>query len=103
MKINISDDPPSTSNEKLDENGSGAEFSPPPPPVLVCQCGKCPNLAAFSQYKCCQSVAKAKEQCTQKGKTKLGEKKQFENVFLGLDCLSDSPKLDKLLDEVFIN
>ena len=102
MIFHYSDDPPSTSTEKLDGNVSGAESSPPPPPVLVCQCGKCPDLAAFSQYKCCQSVDKAREQCTQKGKNKLVNKEEIWNFTRGLDCLSDILKLDKLLDEVFI-
>ena len=103
MIFHFRDDSPSSSPEELDANFSGSESSPPPPPVLFCQCGKCPDLAAFSQYKFCQSVDKAKEQCTQKGINKLVKKKWFENLLLGLDCFSDSTKLDKRLDEVFIN
>ena len=75
MIFHFRDDSPNTITEELDANFSGAESSPPPPPVLVCQCGKCPELAAFSQYKFFQSVDNAKEQCSQKGINKLVKKK----------------------------
>ena len=53
-------------------------------PIAICECEACPDLSREMFSKCCQSIGKAKERCTQSG----------------VACICASPKLQKLLDKV---